>query len=80
MPGDKPIKEEPWLFSETIGPNVSKEEEDGIFQQLQEMRTAFDNPRDFVANVLERAKLTEDVEKKILLVATAGKMVGFFSG
>lgn len=75
-----PIKEEAWLFSETIGTNVSKEEEDGIFQQLQEMRTAFDNPRDFVANVLERAKLTEDVEKKILLVATAGKMVGFFSG
>jgi hypothetical protein len=80
MPGDKPIKEEPWLFSEVIGDNISKEEEDGIFQQLQDMKQAFDNPKDFVANVLERAKLTEDVEKKLLLVATAGKMVGFFSG
>lgn len=80
MPGDKPVKDEAWLFSEVIGTNVSKEEEDGIFQQLQDMRQAFDNPKDFVANVLERANLTEDVEKKILLVATAGKMVGFFSG
>lgn len=67
-----------WLFSETIGNGISPEEEQAIFAQLQDMKGGFENPRDFVVNVLERVKLTEDVEKKILLTATAGKIVGFF--
>lgn len=83
MPGKKmsgPDHDKGWLFCECIGHGVSPEEENEIFHQLSEMRTSFASPKEFVANVLERANLTPDVEKKLLLVATAGKMCGFFSG
>lgn len=68
-----------WLFCEAIGKEVSPDGENEIFSQIQDMRGAFDNPKDFIVNVIERAKLTNDVEKKILIAATGGKMVGFFS-
>lgn len=72
-------KDKGWLFCEAIGKEVSPEDENEIFGQIQNMRGAFDNPKDFIVNVMERAKLTTDVEKKILIAATGGKMVGFFS-
>ena len=72
-------KDKGWLFCEAIGKEVSPDQENEIFSQIQDMRGGFDNPKDFIVNVMERAKLTTDVEKKILIAATGGKMIGFFS-
>lgn len=72
--------DEGWMFCEVLGTSVSPEEETEIFRQLMEMKDKFLNPKDFVKNVLNMINETEDKEKKLLLMANAGKIIGFFSG
>lgn len=75
----KPPENAPWMFCEVLGTNISPEEETEIFNQLMDMKDKFLNPRDFTNNVLNMIKETQDKEKKLLLMATTGKIVGYFS-
>jgi|GEM_PF-5095117 hypothetical protein len=72
--------EQGWMFCETLGTNVSKEEESKVFNQLMKMKGLFVNPRDFVKAALSIINETEDNEKKLIIMATTGKIIGFFSG
>lgn len=73
-------KEDGWLFSEVLGVDMSGEEENEILNQMSEMKDQFLSPKDFVKRVLTMIDEEEDKGKKLVIMANAGKIIGFFSG
>jgi hypothetical protein len=72
-------KEDGWLFCEVLGMDMSGEEENKILDQLTEMKDEFLSPKDFIKSVLAMIEEEEDKDKKLIIMANAGKVIGFFS-
>ena len=72
-------KEDGWLFCEVLGMDMSGEEENKILDQLTEMKDEFLSPKDFIISVLAMIEEEEDKDKKLIIMANAGKVIGFFS-